>query len=172
MSLKKIRIRGARSSIPEGTIIGRAKGSRLGELQVLSPQDLQRMGFANPAAVNRASNLAGFTFFEEGLMLNKELLGQGSFSHDTAFVSGAAGDTVTSENAAAADAALTMWAPDTGGIYVQVGTITFAAGTKVGVVAWNTGFILPAHKIIKLYAPTPADATLAGVTGTVVGTKQ
>lgn len=172
MSLKKIRIRGARSSIPQGTIIGRAKGSRVGELQVLGPGDLARMGFANAAQVNKLANLAGFTFFEDGLMLVKELLGQGSFSHDTAFVSGASGDTVTSESAAAADAALTMWAPDSGGIYVQVGSITFAAGTKVGVVVWTAGFVLPAHKIIKLYAPTPADATLAGVTGTVVGTKQ
>lgn len=171
MAIKPIRIRGARASIPPNVLVGRAKGSRVGELQVLSPQDLRRMGIGSSADAQRSANLAGFTFFEEGLMLDKELLGQGSWSHDTAFVSGAAGDTVTSEVAAAADASLTMWAPDGGGIYIQVGTIAFAAGSTTATVTWTAGFVLPAHKILKLYAPTPADATLSGVTGTVVGTK-
>lgn len=172
MSPPKIRIRGARASIPAGSLIGRVQGGRVGELQVLRPQDLARMGLGANASQQRAANLSGFTFFEEGLMLAGELLGQGAWAHDVQFSTGAAGDAVHSEVAATADAALTVWAPDLSNIYVQVATITFAAGTTTGVIAWTPGpFLLLGGKILKLYGPAVADLTLAGVTGVVVGAK-
>lgn len=167
----KIRIRGARSSIPAGSLIGRVKGGRVGELQVLKPSDLARLGIGSSAAQARVSNLAGFTFFEEGLMLDHELLGQGAWAHATSFVSGAAGDVITADLAATSDAFLEMWAPDTFGVYYKAGTIEIAAGTKTGVVVWTPSLLLPKGKVLKLYGPTPPDATLAGVGGTVVGTK-
>lgn len=169
MAPPKIRIRGARASIPAGSLIGRVKGSRRGELQVLRPQDLVRMGIGSSSVQQREAKAVGFSFFEAGLMLDHELLGQGSWSHDTTFVSGAAGDTVVCEIAPTADASLEMWVPDTFGVFYKAGVITIAAGTLTGVVVWTPTLVLPTAKLLKLYAPSPADASLAGVTGTVVG---
>ncbi len=52
----------------------------------------------------------------------------------------------------------------------QVGTITFAGGSTTGVVAWTVDpYVLPAGQTLSLYGPLTGDATLASISGRVIG---
>jgi hypothetical protein len=170
MAPPKIRIRGARSPIPQGYILGRSSGGT-GEVQLLNIQQLRGMGIATHADVKSSVRTAGFGFYAGGLLKAGELLGTAVYSRNVTWLSGVAGDAVTSLLPAHAPAVFTMVAV-VGGSPTTVGTITFAAGSMVGVVAWTSGFVLVAGAPLKLYAPAAADSTLADISGVIVGTEQ
>lgn len=107
----------------------------------------------------------GFGFFDGGHLADHELLGAAVFSHNVKFTSPNAGNVVTALVGATGSPTFTMVVSG-----VTVGTITMA-GT-VGTVAWSGGsYTLTAGTPISLFAPTPADATLASVSGIVIGAK-
>ncbi len=160
-------VRGLRSpGIQSGYLLGRI-GSGRGPVQLLRSSQLKSIGVASTGAVQAATSAAGFGFFDGGHLLDHELLGTAVFSRDILFVSPDASDVVTALIASTGTAVFTMVVGVT-----TVGTITFTSSTT-GVVAWTGGaYTLPHGTPIQLFAPTPADATLASVSGIVSGTKQ
>jgi hypothetical protein len=110
------------------------------------------------------SVIDGIGFNTTGLFKSAEVLGAGRFSHNVAFPSTLQTSYVTAKFAPAADAVLNFQVAG-----VTVGTITFGAGLTTGVIAWGGGYTLTAGTIITLVAPSPADASLSGLTGTIQG---
>lgn len=174
MAPPKIRLRGLRSpNIPPGYILGRLPGlGGSGEVQLLNLNSLRQFGIAGKQDANSGQTAAGFGFYDGGLLNAGELLGTAIYSADVTFANAADGDTVTSLSPAAAIAVFTLIAPNTLGVPTQVGTVTFAAGANVGTIAWSPNpFLLPKGTALKLFAPSPADLSLADVTGLVEGAK-
>lgn len=151
--------------IPTGYFLGRVDGGR-GPVQLIRGPQIGRLVPAIAAAQNQL-HTAGFTFYAGGLMLNGEDLGSGTWAHPVQFENGVGGTTVTSQVAATSTAVFTIYVLTP--TPVAIGTITFAAGSTVGVVNFPVPYTVPAGQAIRLNAPSPADATLASVTGTVVG---
>lgn len=172
MSPPKIKVRGAgrAKGIPSGYILGRISPGT-GDVELLNSAGQRRAGIASAGGVATADAATGFGFFAGGLPLDNELLGSASFANDVTFASG--DGSVVSGFPAAASAVLHLKAPDpTTGLPVVVGTFTFAAGSTTAVIAWGTGsYVLKAGKVLSLYAPTPVDASLGDISGTVNGTK-
>lgn len=172
MSPPRIKVRGAgrAKGIPTGYILGRTSDGT-GDVELLNLTELRKAGIAPVGQVAAADALTGFGFFCGGLPLDNELLGSASYPNDVSFASG--DGSVTAGFAAAATAVMNLKAPDpTTGLPVVVGTFTFAAGSKTAVIAWTGGtYVLKAGKVLSLYAPTPVDASLGDISGTVNGTK-
>jgi len=167
VSTPPIRLRGIRASIPGGFILGRKRGAPVGDVQLLGLAELGALGVASSAQVAAAA-LIGFSFFEEGLMLAGELIGQGSWAHEVRFLTGGTNNFLcTSQATGSAAFQIKM---SVSGIPTVVGTITFTPGSYVGVLAWTVSpTIFPIGAIIQLYAPVAADATLAGCSGQAIG---
>lgn len=110
----------------------------------------------------------GFSFYSGGLLLDNEELGAGVWTTDILFQSGQLYD-ISSIFPATADAVFTIKQLITG-IWMDIGTITFSAGTKMGVLAWTAPVTIPAGVPISLWAPSVADVTLSSVTGMINGT--
>ena len=166
----RIKIRGARSPIPGGTVMGRriVAGAPRGDMYPMTLNDLQGIGVAGAAAVAAVASKAGFSFFEEGLMLAGELLGQGSWPHPTTF-SGFDPQSFVCASPAASSSALLIKVV-TAGVPTTAGTLTYAAGALIGALVWSPEpTIIPAGSLIQLYAPAVADATLAGCSGSITG---
>lgn len=173
MSPPKIRIPGlVGRGIPQGYVLGRLRGAHHGDVQLLDLNHLRQFGVASGSSTQAAASIAGFTFNEQGLMTNKELLGTGSWAHDVTFTNDFPGTLVTADYAAAATAALTIW-ESIAGTPTHIGDITFTAGGLApihAVVTWVGGLhVVAAGNPVSLYGPTPADLTLGGVHGTVEG---
>lgn len=155
----------ARGRMPQGYLLGRVSHG-VGPIEILDLNSQRQLGLAS-AASNPQANRAGFGFFIEGLMLADETIGSGSFSRQVTFLDG--GGSVTSLTPATASAAFRIQKISLG-VPTDVGTITFAAGSSTGVIAWSGGQVaFDTGDVIKLFAPNPADTTLADVTGTVTG---
>lgn len=172
MSPPRIKVRGAgrAKGIPDGYLLGRtSKGT--GDVELLNLAELRKAGVAGAGSVAAADAKTGFGFFIGGLPNDNELIGSATYPTDVQFVSG--DGAVTSAFSAAASAVLNLKAPDPiTALPVVVGTFTFAAGSKTAVIAWSGGaYTLKAGKMLSLYAPTPTDASLADISGTVNGTK-
>lgn len=164
MSPPRIKMRGNRTPIPTGYLVGRVSSGR-GDQELINLQSLRQMGIATHQDVAASVNPAGFGFFAGGHLADHELLGAAVFARPVQFVSPDPANVVTSLVGATGAAAFTMVV---GGL--TVGTITMA-GT-VGTVAWSGGnYTLAAGTPMSLFAPTPADATLASVSGIVTGSK-
>jgi hypothetical protein len=172
MSPPPIKVRGAgrAKGIPAGYLLGRTSEGT-GDVELLNLAELRKAGVASAGSVAATDAKTGFGFFIGGLPNNNELIGSATYPTNVQFVSG--DGAVTSGFPAAASAVLNLQAPDpTTGLPVNVGTITFAASSKTGVIAWSAGaYTLLAGKALSLYAPTPVDASLADISGTVNGTK-
>lgn len=169
MSTPKIRLRGIRSRIPKGYILGRTSSGK-GEVELLDLRQLRAIGVASASSVARNKSPIGFGFFIEGLMTDHELIGAVVFGSDVTFTDGASGTIVSAMGPAGASAALTLVVNNPAA--TTVGTITFAAGGTTGVVAWTAGeYTLPAGTQMQLYAPTPADVSLSDVAGTIIGAR-
>ncbi len=167
MSTPKIRLRGIRSRIPTGYVLGRSSSGK-GEVELLNLRQLSHIGVASAQAVARGKGAIGFGFFAEGLLLDHELLGSAVFGVNVTFSDGAEGTAVTCLLAATSDAEFTL----VDNTMVTVGTITFLAGETTATVAWVGGeYTLLAGTPLRLYAPTPADPTLADISGTVIGAR-
>lgn len=168
----KIKVRGAarNKGIPKGYLLGRTS-SGTGDVELLNLAELRKAGVAGTGSVAAAGAKTGFGFFIGGLPNDNELIGSASYGSDVQFVSG--DGSVTSGFPAAALAVLNLKAPDPiTGLPVVVGSLTFAASSKVAVIAWSGGsYTLAAGKMLSLYAPTPVDASLGDISGTVNGTK-
>lgn len=158
-------------SIPGGYIWGRMPGAGPGDSQLLNVQHLRAFGVGgqNQAQAIAAAK-AGFQFFAGGLLADHEVLGAGTWSRQVTFTDGDADTIVTALVAPTADADIEVWAPDEFAVPQQVGTIHFPAGVTTATVTWSGGsYVNPTGRVITLYAPTPADTTLADVTGYVTG---
>lgn len=173
MAPPRIKGRGQRgASVPGGVLWGRMPGARHGDLQPIRIQDLKAFGVGAP---NEASETArvktGFGFRIGGLMLAGESIGSGFFTRDVTFTDGDPDVLVTSLTPAAITCHFVISAPDPiTHVPTEVGRITFAAGSTNGVVTWTGGvLLLLTGTIITLFAPTPADLTLADITGVVTG---
>lgn len=163
-----IRFRGLRSpNVPTGYILGRT-GSGSGEVQLLDLRALTGMGLVSKTLLVHALPPIGFGFTIDGQPGDHQLIGVAVFSKDVTFDGTDAGSSCTSLFAATSTAVFTMTLI-VGGVPTIVGTITFAAGSKVGTFAWPTPVDLLAGTGLSLWAPTPADATLANITGIVIG---
>jgi hypothetical protein len=153
-----------------GYIVGRFSAG-VGPLELLGEAQLHVMGIASRDEVIQRTSNAGFGFFAGGLLLDNENLGSGSLPFQCTFRDGNASTLVNSQVPAAAAAELKLMA-DVAGIPTQVGSIDFAMGSTDGVVTWVGGeFILTPGQTFTILAPSPADATLAAVGGTLTGTK-
>lgn len=163
-------IRRTTQRVPAGYILGRLPGTGDGPAQLLNLRDLTAFGVASASAAGPAAHDAGFGFNDGGLLGAGEYLGAGTWAHDVTFQNGNPGTSVTSLVPANANATFNIQTY-IAGILTTVGTIEFLAGTTVGVVTWlSPPVTIPAGVQIKLFAPSPADSTLASVTGIVVGT--
>lgn len=161
MTNPKIKLRHDRR-IPTGYVIGRFDPGH-GDEQLISLRDLARM----VAAANGKPTVsqAGFGFFEEGLMLDNEIIGTGVFSKNVQFPSSYVPSVATAQTPAASNAVFNV---KVGGTVIA--TITFLAGSTLGTIAWSGGsHLLTAGTIFSLHAPSPADANLGWVTGLVQG---
>lgn len=170
-------VRGIRDRIPGdkgARLLGRI-GQGQGAVQVLNLDDLlQRLNLASGGKISGGGVKAkiGFGFFDSGLYLDHELLGAAAFGETVSFPSANNVASVTSQIEAAASAVFTMVSTDGSGIDVAVGTITFAAHSKTGVVAFSPSpFVLALGKPLRLFAPTVHDASLSDVTGLIYGDK-
>lgn len=165
--------RGAGRNMPGGYLLGRvSQGKRPGPVQLLDLTTLAALGVGTSSGQSAGSSKAGFGFFEGGTMSAGELLGTGTFTHDTYFASDY---TISATVGATAMATMTLKAV-VAGTPTVVGHIVFPARTGVpadlvGVLTWvGTTYTLPKNTPIQLYAPSPKDATLGGISGTVNGT--
>lgn len=153
--------------IPKGYLLGRVDSGR-GPVQLVRGQQLMRLGIASASATNSKLAQCGFTFYAGGLMLSNEDLGSGSWAHDVTFQNGVDGSSIISQTPATSTAVFNIYALQISGPTL-IGTITFSAGGSVGLLNFPASFTIPAGTAVRLNAPSPADATLASVTGTVVG---
>jgi hypothetical protein len=163
-----IRIRGARTPAPPGTVLGRTAQGGKGDIQFLNLRALTGLGLASASGVVKALPPVGFGFTIDGLPGDHQLIGSGAFSRDVTFDGTDPGTTVTSILPAAANAVFTLTILILG-VPTIVGTITFAAGSTTGAVVWSPPLDLLAGTFFSLWAPTPADATLASINGLVIG---
>jgi len=174
MAPPKIKVRGAarNKGIPSGYLLGRSS-SGTGDVELLDLNELRDFGVASTSSVAGIGGTHGFGFFDGGLLADGELLGSATYPVDITFATGDSGSSVTAEFPASATAVMNVLAPDpSSGLNVVVGTFTFAAHSKIATVAWGTGtYTLKAGSVLKLLAPSPPDAGLANVHGTVVGTE-
>jgi len=149
-----------RYGIPSGYFLGRVDAGE-GPAQLIAIDDVIRAaggGKTNVPAV-------GFGFYDGGRLNDHELLGAATFSRNVKFP-GSRSSTVTAVIPASAMAVFTMVDPT----LTTVGTITFAAGSTTGVIAWSPSpYTLAAGQPLQLYAPTPADPALAFISGLVNG---
>lgn len=76
----------------------------------------------------------------------------------------------TAETPAAAPASFGIhWAPPGSGIWSPIGAIAFAAGAASGVISASAvDSLMPTGSRLRVVAPTPQDAALAGVAITLV----
>lgn len=169
----RIKVRGgARSKgIPSGHILGRVSPGN-GDIELLDTVGQRQAGIASAGQVAGVAATHGFGFFTGGLPNDNELLGSAVYAFNMTFASGDPNSTVVSGFPAAATAVMNVKAPDPHtGLDVVVGTFTFAAASKTAVIAWSGGsYTLLAGKALKLYAPTPRDASLADIRGNIEGT--
>lgn len=167
MPLKKI-IRITSGQAPSGYIVGRASAGE-GPLELLNLRDLQGLGVASRQQAAQGSARHGFGFSITGRPGNGQVIGIGVWPKAMTFTSAAAGDSVVATVGAHAMAVFNMQALVMG-VFTTVGTITFAANGTVGAVAWTGGqYLLAANAQLKLIAPSPQDAALADISGTVIG---
>lgn len=138
-----------------------------GPVQFLDLASL-RGGFGvTTAGASANTQSIGFGFNEAGLMLAGELLGQGQWNETIQFDNDPADFSVSCMTAATSNKSLRL-VKVVAGIPSDIGTIDYVAGSLLGSVNWSNG-LLPANTPLQLYAPTAADATLAGCAGTVYG---
>lgn len=166
-----IRIQGTRSKgYPAGYIVGRTDGGS-GDLQLLGPRELRALGLASQSELNTRTSRAGFGFYAGGVLLDGETLGSAVFPFPVTFSDGNVDTSVAAVSPPTSTATFKMRVP-VAGILIQIGQIVFTAGSPLGIVTWTGGlYVLPANTPISLVAPSPNDATLASVTGTVTGSK-
>lgn len=161
--------RGPGRNVPNGVLIGRQPGvGGRGPLQILDLTSLKGMGLATAKATQNQLSVCGFSFYAGGLLASNEDLGLGTWPHAVTFANGVAGTSVLSLIAATSMAIFDIYVI-TAGVPSVIGTITFAAGSMTGVVNFPSLVVVPTGSLIRLNAPSPADATLASVTGRVTG---
>lgn len=169
MAPPKVKPIGGRVVMPKGYLLGRASNGD-GPPELISIDQLQGMGVAGAARANDTAQKTGFGFKIDGRMLDNEALGSGIFHRDVTFTDATPGTVINSLVPAHADAVLRLMSPDTFHIPAVVGTITFLAGTKAGILAWvGSSFTLTSGIVLSLVAPTPADTTLGFLNGIVMG---
>lgn len=127
---------------------------------------------ANPTWELANGGDLGFGWNSTGLLVSGELLGAGIIPHNTTFDETNPDTKVICAIPATADADLQIWTTDAGGILYSPGVIHCPAGSTTPVVQFspNPWLYLGQHPIY-LYAPNPADTTLAEIMGFVVGVK-
>lgn len=161
----RIKIRGIRQVVPTGYLLGRIS-SGAGDAELLNLQSLRQFGVAASSDVQQAVSAIGFGFYAGALLLNNELLGTAVFNHDVLFEDGGDGSAV---NALVPPASAAVFNMKVG--LTTVGTIQIST-SGVATIVWSGGsYVLTAGTPLSLYAPTPADATLASVSGIISGTK-
>lgn len=147
----------------QGVLIGRLSGR--GPLQILTPQLQRQMGIRAPSN-NQIAHIAGFTFNVNGLPGANEKVGQGAWSKTLTFHNDDPNNVVVANIGASGTPSFHMVNANT---LAVLGQIQFVV-PKVGEVLWlSDPYIHPAGVPMALYCPNPADATLAQISGRVVG---
>ena len=145
-----------------GTLLGRR--SAFGPVELLTFDMLEAMGI-KAKSNNQIVNQAGFNFSTDGRPTDNQFVGRGTWSRDIHFHNSDPNNVVTAVSGATGTPSFRMLLDD----LTSLGTIQFTSPT-VAVVTWNSDpYIHPATVGLNLYAPTPQDATLARVSGRVVG---
>ena len=154
------------AGIPSGYIVGRLPGSGHGPAQLLDLLSLRQMGIQSRRQNNSLGHEAGFGFTIEGLPTANEYIGTAVWSRPLTFHNGDAANVVVSQVAATANCSFRIL----DNTLTLVGNINFLAGGSVGAVVWAVDpYTFAAGLAMSLYAPLAADATLANITGRVVG---
>ncbi len=126
---------------------------------------------ANPTWV-KPQGANGFGFFCQGLLSANVQVGAAIYGFGISFDDTNTDNIFVSAVPATASAVFNLVAPDIHGLPSVVGTITFAAGSKTGTLAWTTNpYTLPARTSLQLFTPATADATLADISGLCFGSK-
>lgn len=171
--MKKIRVPGLSGrGIPEGYILGRLRGAKHGDVQLLDLGHLRQFGVAGGASTKKDQSVSGFTFNETGLMLANELLGTGSWPHDVTFTNDFTDQTLVQSDFSPTVSGVMRILATILGVPTQVGSITFTAGTPpiTAAVSWvSSPYVHLAGNPMSLYAPLVANATLANCHGVVAG---
>jgi hypothetical protein len=118
------------------------------------------------ANIQRINQLPGFSFNDTGLLSPGENLGSGNWPHDVVW------------DPAAASWSIQAGFPPTGsvtfpikailsGVPTQIAHIDIAAGAFTGTLVIPSVYTLPPNTVFEFIAPSPADTTLANVSGIV-----
>lgn len=118
------------------------------------------------ANVQRISMLPGFSFNDTGLLASGEVLGSGAWNHDVVWDPASASWTIVLQFAPTGSVTFPIKAI-LSGVPTQIAHIDVAAGAKVGTLVIPSAYTLPANTVFELLAPSPADSTLANISGTV-----
>lgn len=167
MAPPNIRIRGLNrgQGIPKGYVLGRTSSGR-GPVELLKQSDLRTIGAGGSGGSSKRNT--GFGFFIQGRMLASEIIGSAVFAKPVTFTDGSTASIATAQVGPTVSRSFTFVVNMPGP--TVVGTITFAANSKVGVIDWTTSpFILPAGTALTVYAPSVADLAFADVSATVSG---
>ncbi len=158
-------MRGIRDRVPAdpfGFVLGSdpSLGSSPGPVKLI-----RRDSFVSPsqaANINRTLNPPKFTAWVEGLIADNELIGQVTTSKAITFT-----NTSFTSNAAIPATATAVFHlyMIVSGAPTLIATITFAAGSNTGVMAFipNSSVVVPANAQVALNGPSPADLSLANV---------
>jgi hypothetical protein len=166
---KNIVPRRSTQQVPAGYIWGRLPGTGTGPVQLLNLQDLDKFGIASKAVAAKAAVVHGFGFSISGRPGAGQIIGIASFPYQMTFTSGDPGDVVIATVAATSTAEFDVQT-QVGGVWTTMGTLIFAAAGTTAPVAFTGGaFVLPAGQQFRLVAPASQDATLADISGRVVG---
>jgi hypothetical protein len=111
---------------------------------------------------------SGFGLFAGGLLSAGELLGEAVWGFSITFQSPDTASVAACDYPATASAVLKL-VTLVSGVPTAVGTITFAAGSLSGVVAFSASVTIAEGVGLQVIAPNPADATLANVRASING---
>ncbi len=166
--------RNLRDPIPPGYAIGRqpSQGGRAAP-GIVRLSDYATRGYAQQVGAGGVSaGATGFGFSVGTNLADNEIVGFGQWPANMTFTTGDPKTYVNSEYPATAIAVFNIykWVGPQPGTRTLEGTITFAAGSYIGVVAWTSSpYTHPVDTILELHAPSPPDLTLSWVTGVVNG---
>jgi hypothetical protein len=114
----------------------------------------------------------GFGFNATGLLSSGEQLGGGIIPHDVTFLSTDPSTQIIAQIPATAQADCPIFTHDSFGVLYSPGVIRFAAGSASGTLVLSPDpWLYVARKPIFLYAPSPADTTLAEIMAWINGTR-
>jgi hypothetical protein len=114
------------------------------------------------------------SFFASGVPVSSQVLLRFTAVRAVTFPAALTGSKASAGTAATASTVLNVQAAQGGSApntFTTVGTITFGVGAATATFAMASPLVLAAGDVVRVVAPASADATLANIAGTLVGTR-